>query len=94
MMREALMLKIKGAIMPEELRAKCLDLIEKCHDEVLLSFLNQLFENYFAKRTEAIAAGLKKDLSLSSKVHKTLNDYEETQRSTDADDFLKTTQWA
>lgn len=93
-MREELILKIKTEIMPEELRAKCLDLIEKCHDEVLLSFLNQLFGDYFAKRTEAITLGLKKDPQLSSKLHKTLNDYEETQRSTDADDFLKTTQWA
>lgn len=88
-----IVLKIKSAIIPEDIRGKCLELVEKCHDEKILNFLNNLLDDYFDKRNKEVALILKNDQSLAAKVQKQLGKFEKENRDTDADDFLKSAKW-
>lgn len=53
--------------MPEDIREKCLELVEQCHDEKILNFLNNLLDDYFDKRNKEVALILKNDRSLAGK---------------------------
>ena len=79
--------------MPEDIRGKCLELVEICHDRQLLNFLNNLLNEYFDKRSNELASILKNDRSLASKIQKLLGQFEDEKRDTDAGDFLKSAKW-
>lgn len=79
--------------MPEDIREKCLELVEKCRDPKSLNFLNNLLDEYFDKRNKEISLILKNDRSLASKIQKRLGKFENEKSDTDADDFLKSAKW-
>ena len=69
-MASELVEKIKAAIMPEDIREKCLKLLEKCPEEKLGS-LEKILESYFEKRNKELAVILKMTVHLRQKCKKT-----------------------
>ncbi len=91
-MASELVEKIKAAIMPEDIREKCLKLLEKCPEEKLGS-LEKILESYFEKRNKELAVILKNDRALAAKMQKKLAEFENAERDGDAEDSLNSTAW-
>lgn len=91
-MRRELIAKIMDAIMPEDIREKCLKLVEKCPEEMLQD-LSKSLEDYFEKRKKELALILKNDRALAAKMQKKLLEFENKESDSDAEDFLNSTAW-
>ncbi len=91
-MATELVQKIRAAIMPEDIKKKCLDLLKKCPKEMLTS-LSKILENYLDKRNKELAVILKNDKALAAKIQRKLSEFENVERDSDAEDFLNSTKW-